>query len=79
VNVAKLNSKTRTQTDQDNNIIVELSISDCSEGQEVIEWREKPQMNLVSEYTVNDLFCVFVGITFRKFSLFFFSFLGRCN
>ena len=28
-------------------------------------------MNLVSEYTVNDLFCVFVGITFRKFSLYF--------
>ena len=28
-------------------------------------------MNLVSEYTVNDFFCVFVGITFRKFSLYF--------
>jgi hypothetical protein len=71
VNVAKLKSKTRTQTYKHDTIIVELSISDCSEGQEVIEWREKPQMNLVSEYTVNDFFCVFVGITFRKFSLYF--------
>ena len=51
--------KTHAQTDKHNNIIVEpkLSISDCSEDQEVIEWRERPHMYLVSENIVIKIFC----------------------
>jgi hypothetical protein len=47
-----------------NPIIVEpkLSISDCSEDQEVIEWRERPHMYLVSENIVIKIFCVIAGI-----------------
>jgi hypothetical protein len=70
--------KTRAQTDKDNNIIVEpkLSISDCSEDQEVIEWRERPHMYLVSEYIVIEMFCVIAGIIVSKLSLYFNFFQG---
>jgi hypothetical protein len=70
--------KTRAQTDKHNNIIVEpkLSIADCSEDQEVIEWREIPHMYLVSEYIVIEMFCVIAGIIVSKLSLYFNFFQG---
>ena len=70
--------KTHAQTDKDNNIIVEpkLSILDCSEDQEVIEWREIPHMYLVSEYIVIEIFCVIAGIIVSKLSLYFIFFQG---
>jgi len=36
-------------------------------------------MYLVSEYIVIEIFCVIVGVTFRKFSLYFIFFSGRIN
>ena len=70
--------KTHAQTDKHNNIIVEtkLSISDCSEDQEVIEWRKSPHMYLVSEYIVIEIFCVIAGIIVSKLSLYFIIFQG---
>ena len=70
--------KTHAQTVKDNNIIVEpkLSISDCSEDQEVIEWRERPHMYLVSENIVIGIFCVIGGIIVSKLSLYFIFFSG---
>ena len=70
--------KTHAQTDKHNNIIVEtkLSISDCSEDQEVIEWRERPHMYLVSEHIVIEILCVIAGIIVSKLSLYFIFFQG---
>ena len=68
--------KTHAQTDKHNNILVEpkLSISDCFEEQEVIEWRERPHMYLVSEYIVIEIFWVIAGIIVSKLSLYFIFF-----
>jgi hypothetical protein len=70
--------KTHAQTDKDNNIIVEpkLSISDCSEDQEVIEWRKIPHLYLVSEYIVIEMFCVIAGIIVSELSLYFSFYQG---
>jgi hypothetical protein len=70
--------KAHAQTDKHNDIIVEpkLSISDCSEDQEVIEWRERPHMYLVSENIVIKIFCVIAGIIVSKLSLYFIFFQG---
>jgi hypothetical protein len=70
--------KTHAQTDKHNNIIVEpkLSISDCFEDQEVIEWREIPHVYLVSEYIVIEMFCVISGIIVSKLSQYFNFFQG---
>jgi hypothetical protein len=72
-NVSNMKRKTHAQTDKHNNIIVEpkLSISDCSEDQEVIEWRERPHMYLVSEYIVIEIFWVIAGIIVSKLWLYF--------
>jgi hypothetical protein len=53
-----------------------LSFSDCSEDQEVIEWRERPHMYLVSEHIVIEIFCVIAGIIVSKLSLYFIFFQG---
>ena len=70
--------KAHAQADKHNDIIVEptLSISDCSEDQEVIEWRERPRMYLVSENIVIKIFCVIAGIIVSKLSLYFIFFQG---
>ena len=70
--------KTHAQTDKHSNIIVEhkLSISDCFEDQEVIEWREIPHVYLVSEYIVIEMFCVISGIIVSKLSQYFNFFQG---
>ena len=70
--------KTRAQTDKHNTIIVEpkFSISDCSEDQEVIEWRERPHMYLVSENIVIKIFCVIAGIIVSELLLYFSFYQG---